>query len=76
MKSPQKSSSLESPPNSKDDEIRNLIFQTTHNNHEVIQNEISKNIERLSFRADEKFENGLNRKLSLFEEKLAEALSS
>ena len=51
-------------------------FQTTLDNYEVIQNEISNDIERLSQRVDERIANGLDRNLSLVEDKLAEALSS
>ena len=64
------------PHKSKDEESSDFFFQTSHENYEVIQNEISYNIERLSQRVDERIENGLNRNLNLFEDKLAEALSS
>ena len=46
-KGSQKDPILIEPQNLKDNEIRSLIFQASHDNYEVIQNEISNNIERL-----------------------------
>ena len=73
---PQKASIPIEPQKLKNSEIRSVIFQASHDNYEVIQNEISNNIERLSQRVDEQIENGFRINLSFFEEKLTEALSS
>ena len=51
-KSPLKCRDLEEPKILKVSEIRILISQASHDNYDVIQNEISKNIERLSQRVD------------------------